>query len=172
LKRNTQTDPYARRLEVATAEAAHAVIATALGLEVVEVSIEPDDDSVGHCTVIPPRSRDQARAALVYFAAGWVHRGEWKLPGLDAVAAWSDEGQAFRLAREWWLDDPDTWVSVQRLARLMLRKYAAELRLVCDALLANDRLAGDDVRDLLALVPLHNWSEPDMHGLPALAEQR
>jgi hypothetical protein len=105
---------------VALHEAAHAAVATALGIRLKEVSIVPDSDSIGHCTYRRIYNAEPSHQPVSHSDSWSAVRMSWLSLGIDGPRGWREVLRNLRQlrqrARELVLLD---WYPIHRLAEAL-----------------------------------------------------
>lgn len=159
-------------------EAAHAVLACKGRIRFSYVTIEPDDDSMGHIYTQPLRSivmkavangnfeqvrtRQKIENVLMFRLAGYV---------MDAMHDGSDPGEtaksdllAVERLLELILDDPEeraaylAWLICHTKTILLKPRYSRAIDVIADALLEQTELSSSQVQTLFAAA-LEAWEE-------------
>jgi len=120
---------------VALHEAAHAAVATALGIRLKEVSVVPDSDSLGHCTYRRSYNTEPSSKPISHSDSWSAVRMSWLSLSLDEPRGWREVRRHLRHLR-------------QRARNLVLGEWYP-IHCLADALRERSTLTGEEAEAIL-----------------------
>jgi ATP-dependent Zn protease len=151
-------------------EAGHAVIGRVLGLKCGAVTIDPDDDSIGHAIVHDPwltaqdwEDREHFRDPASAFRGTIMARMAGREAELEILGFQGDEGHYHddELQIAWLLEDAEPWGDPDRFksrlrakARGLVRRHRRSIERVARALLERGALAREAIDTLILTVAM------------------